>query len=81
MGIFNVIKLANDYNKAKKMLKNKDVDIKKLINLYGNMTTRLHEFVEYFEQLFNEGKKFIKECFDLLDRLKDTMGKIANKGE
>ena len=81
MGILNVIKLANDYNKAKKILKSKDVDIKKLINLYGEMTTRLHEFVEYFEQLFNEGKNFIKECFDLLDKLKDTMGNIAKKGE
>lgn len=81
MGILNVIKLANDYNKAKKILKSKDVDIKKLVNLYGNMTTRLQDFVAYFEQLFNEGKNFIKECFDLLDNIKEAIGEIAKKGE
>ena len=81
MGILNVIKLANDYNKAKKILKSKNVDIKKLVNLYGEMTTRLQDFVEYFEQLFNEGKNFIKECFSLLDSLKEAIGEIAKKGE
>ena len=66
MGLFNVIKLANDYNKAKKLLENKKItveDAKKLIE-------RIKEFVDYLYKLKDELSNFISKVKETIVELK-----------
>ena len=68
MGVFNVIKLANDYVKAKKVLKEKKVDAKKIKELIE----KLHE---YIKQL-NETKDVI---LGHIAKVKEVMRGLSNK--
>lgn len=59
MGLFNVLRLANDYNKAKKFvedkLKGKRVDIEKAKAL----VEKLKELVEYIKTLLKDLERIV----------------------
>lgn len=61
MGLFNVIKLANDYAKAKKVLAQKKIDIKKA-----------KEFIDLLYKYKDELSTYIRDIKDILKRLKEV---------
>ena len=74
MGLFNVFKLANDYNKAQKYLKEKDISVDKVrkvitsmvkgIDCLKNLRTQLNELITKYNgvvnKLINKLKRRIK---------------------
>ena len=68
MGIFNIFQLAKDYSKAKKLLKEKNIDAKKV----GEAIDSLQELIAYI-------KKFIVDLEECIYRIKNLMGDLAVK--
>ena len=68
MGLLNVIKLANDYNTAKKLLKSKKADIEKIAKV-------IESIQEYIAIL----KTFVLELEERIYQAKEVMGKLADK--
>lgn len=68
MGLFNVIKLANDYNKAKKLLESKKADVEKIAKIIGSLQ-------EYIAVL----KTFVLELEEKIYQAKEVMGKLADR--
>jgi hypothetical protein len=68
MGLFNVIKLANDYNKAKKLLESKKADVEKIAKIIGSVQ-------EYITVL----KTFVLELEEKIYQAKEVMGKLADR--
>jgi hypothetical protein len=68
MGLFNVIKLANDYNQAKKLLKSKKADVEKIAKIIGSLQ-------EYIAVL----KTFVLELEEKIYQAKEVMGKLADR--
>ena len=68
MGLFNVIKLANDYNKAKKLLESKKADVEKIAKIIGSPQ-------EYIAIL----KTFVLELEEKIYQAKEVMGKLADR--
>lgn len=68
MGLFNVIKLANDYNKAKKLLESKKADVEKIAKIIGS----LQEYIAFL-------KTFVLELEERIYQAKELMGKLAVK--
>ena len=68
MGVFNVIKLANDYAKAKKILASKNIDIKKAKEL----VEKIKEFIDVLYKYKDELNLYIKEVKDILKKLKEV---------
>lgn len=66
MGLLNVIKLANDYNKAKKLLESKKADVEKIAKIIGSLQ-------EYITML----KNFVVELEEKIYQAKELMGKLA----
>ena len=74
MGLFSVFKLANDYNKAQKYLKEKDISVDKVrkviasmvkgIDYLKNLRTQLNELITKYNgvvnKLINKLKRRIK---------------------
>lgn len=74
MGLFSVFKLANDYNKAQKYLKEKDISVDKArkvitsmvkgIDYLKNLRTQLNELITKYNgvvnKLINKLKRRIK---------------------
>ena len=74
MGLFSVFKLASDYNKAQKYLKEKDISVDKArkvvtsmvegINYLKNLRTQLNELITKYNgvvnKLINKLKRRIK---------------------
>lgn len=65
MGIFNVIKLANDYNKAKKVLK----DNKANINKIKDAIERVQKFIKELDSMRAELTNFICKVKDVARKL------------
>lgn len=70
MGLFNIIKLANDYNKAKKLLQSKKPDVEKAKQLIE----KVKGFVDYLYSIKDELAKFIKDVKDTIAELKKIKG-------
>lgn len=68
MGLLNVIKLANDYNQAKKLLKSKKADVEKIAKIIGSLQ-------EYIAIL----KTFVLELEEKIYQAKEVMGKLADR--
>ena len=68
MGLLNVIKLANDYNQAKKLLKSKKADVEKIAKIIGSLQ-------EYIAIL----KTFVLELEERIYQAKEVMGKLADR--
>ena len=68
MGLLNVIKLANDYNNAKKLLKSKKADVEKIAKIIGSVQ-------EYITIL----KTFVLELEERIYQAKELMGKLADR--
>lgn len=68
MGLLNVIKLANDYNKAKKLLESKKADVAKIAKIIGS----LQEYVKWL-------KGFIVELEERIHQAEKLMGKLADR--
>jgi hypothetical protein len=64
MGLFSVFKLANDYNKAQKYLKEKDISVDKTrkvitsmvkgINYLKDLRTQLNELITKYNNVVNK---------------------------
>jgi hypothetical protein len=68
MGILNVIKLANDYNKAKKLLESKKADVEKIAKIIDSVQ-------DYIGLL----KNFVLELEEKIYQAKEVMGKLADR--
>lgn len=68
MGLLNVIKLANDYNKAKKLLQSKKVEAQKI-----------RDAIESIQGFINLLKDFVVELEERIYQAKELMGKLADK--
>ena len=68
MGIFNIFQLAKDYSKAKKLLKEKNIDAKKI-----------REAIDSLQELIAYIKKFIVDLEEWIYRIKNLMGDLAVK--
>ena len=68
MGLLNVIKLANDYNKAKKLVESKKADVEKITKI-----------IESLQEYINWLKGFIVELEEIIYQAKELMGKLAVK--
>lgn len=68
MGIFNIFQLAKDYSKAKKLLKEKNIDAKKV-----------REAIDSLQELIAYIKKFIVDLEEWIYRIKNLMGDLAVK--
>lgn len=68
MGLLNVIKLANDYNTAKKLLKSKKADVEKIVKVIKS----LQKYTEFL-------KDFILELEEKVYRAEQLMGKLADR--
>ena len=69
MGLFNVIKLANDYVKAKKLLKKANVDkikIKEYID-------KLHDYVQVLNQTKDDINLHILKVKEIMRALSDKL--------
>ena len=69
MGILNVIKLANDYNNAKKLLKSKKFDATKI----KDAIDKLHDFIEELKNMKNELDAFIVRTKELMRKLSELL--------
>lgn len=70
MGVFNVIKLANDYVQAKRYLKKNKVDVTKIRDFIGRLQDYIEELRNFKAQVeihINKAKEVIRA---LSDRLK-----------
>ena len=68
MGLLNVIKLANDYNKVKKAIKNNKVNadkIKGYIDTLNNLLDWLRDFRADIEQRIATVKETIKKLKEM----------------
>jgi predicted transcriptional regulator len=64
MGLLNVIKLANDYNTAKKILKGKNinkVELRKILASIREIQDRLDAIKDIVEERISKTKNMIKE--------------------
>ena len=68
MGLLNVIKLANDYNKAKKLLQSKKVEAQKI-----------RDAIESIQEFINFLKDFVVELEERIYQAKELMGKLADR--
>ena len=68
MGIFNIFQLAKDYSKAKKLLKEKNIDAKKM-----------REAIDSLQELIAYIKNFIVDLEEWIYRIKNLMGDLAVK--
>lgn len=68
MGLFNVIKLANDYNKAKKLLASKHIDIAKAKELIE----RVKQLVDYLYSLKDKLSELIQDVKGVIKGLKEV---------
>lgn len=68
MGLLNVIKLANDYNQAKKLLKSKKADVEKIAKV-----------IESIQEYINFLKDFVVELEERIYQAKELMGKLADR--
>ena len=68
MGLFNLIKLANDCNKAKKLVEKYNVDKKKI----GEYIIKVQEYVHALEN-------FKQQIADCILRAKCTMIELSDK--
>lgn len=69
MGILNVIKLANDYNKAKKYLKQSKVDAKKI----KEITEKLQDYVAELNKTRDEITVHILKVKEVMRNLSDRL--------
>ena len=69
MGLLNVLKLANDYSKAKKYLKEKKVDAKKI----KEVVERLHDYVSELNELRDKLTVHILKVKEIMRDLSDKL--------
>lgn len=73
MGLLNVIKLANDYSKAKKLLKSnktKVEEIQKSIDSLHNFIEWLKDFKVDLDEWIEKSKQLMKDLSDKLKQIK-----------
>ena len=68
MGLLNVIKLANDYNKAKKLVQSKKADIEKIAKI-----------IEPVQDYIGLLRNFVLELEERIYQAKELMGKLADR--
>lgn len=69
MGLLNVIRLANDYNKAKKYLKKSNLDKDKL----SKLLERVMKYKQVLQELSDSLGFMIKETKELIVKLKGAI--------
>lgn len=76
MGLINVVKLANDYNKAKKLLKkNGKIDASKIKELIE----KLHDFIEELKDIQLKISEFILKVKSIMKSLSDKLERLERK--
>lgn len=65
MGLFNVIRLANDYNKAKKLLEKKDVKVDEIRKVITSIT----KGVEYLKNIRTKLSELISKHNTVITKL------------
>lgn len=70
MGLFNVIRLANDYNKAKKMLSSKKIDVEKI----KGMVERIKSYLDYLYEMKDRLDEIIQHVKQMIKDLKSVGG-------
>lgn len=68
MSIFNIFQLAKDYSKAKKLLKEKNIDAKKV-----------REAIDSLQELIAYIKNIMVDLEEWIYRIKNLMGDLAVK--
>lgn len=76
MGVFNVIKLANDYVQAKKALKKANVDAKKI----KEHIDKLHNYIEWLNETKDVIVGHIAKVKELMRGLSDKL-KVRKEGK
>jgi len=69
MGLFNVIKLANDYNKAKKALNSKKVEASKL----KGFIEKVKQYLDWLEGFKAEIEEYIAKGKELYKKLQERL--------
>ena len=77
MGLLNVIKFANDYNKAKKLLKQKKVDVIKIRDCMDS----IQEYINFLRDFMVRIEEDIYKAKELLAHLADKIHAAKKKGE
>ena len=79
MGLFNVLKLANDYNKAKKFIekiRNKYEDKLISIDEAKQLLDKLAAFAKYLKDLKGELNQLITRVADYIVEIKELLEKV-----
>lgn len=79
MGLFNVLKLANDYNKAKKFIekiRNKYEDKLISIDEAKQLLDKLAAFAKYLKDLKGELNQLISRVADYIVEIKELLEKV-----
>lgn len=76
MGLLNVIKLANDYNKAKKLLKNQKVDKAKI----KESIAKIQEYIKELKDMKNRLEVLIVKAKERIRALEELL-KIRKAGK
>ena len=79
MGLINMIKLANDYNKAKKLLREKKPNIDNMVGVYKSLKANLDKFKEFYNEIDDGIRTFIKEGTELMSAIKSIIGKKGDE--
>ena len=65
MGLLNVIKLANDYRKAEKLLKEKNISVDKVRKVITSMV----KAIDYLKSLRSQLNEAITKCNSMVNKL------------
>ena len=69
MGLVNVIKLANDYNKAKKAIESKKIDAIKIKRYLDS----LHDIVDIVKSAKKKLDEFISHVKEIMEKLSELL--------
>jgi peptidoglycan hydrolase CwlO-like protein len=75
MGLLNVIKLANDYNKAKKLLKSNKAKVEQIQKYIDS----LHNFIEWIKDFKVELDEWIEKAKQLMKDLSTKLKEIKKE--
>jgi len=75
MGILNVIKLANDYSKAKKLLKSNKAKVEQIQKYIDS----LHNFIEWIKDFKVELDEWIEKAKQLMRDLSTKLKEIKKE--
>lgn len=75
MGLLNVIKLANDYSKAKRLLKSNKTKVEEIQKSIDS----LHNFIEWLKDFKAELDEWIEKSKQLMKSLSDKLKQIKKE--